>query len=237
MITKLIPALAISLGASLNSFAQDNHSPAQQLDQAKVAAGIAAQQGLAQRQEQANSLQDLSELVAVIRPLGNQKISGTVRFQKIPGGVKVIANIEGLDANSTHGFHIHEFGDISGQGAMSAGEHFNPDNQPHGMPDNPKKHAGDLGNLTANSDGKATAELTVKNISLAGKNPILGRALIVHAKEDDGTQPSGNAGERIAAGIVGISMANAQAAKAPERRDQERTPVLAPAPTDYKPEE
>jgi Cu-Zn family superoxide dismutase len=218
MITKLIPILATTLGASLTGFAQDNPPPAQQLDQA-------------------NSFQDLSELVAVIRPLGDQKISGTVRFEKVPDGVKVVANIEGLEANSKHGFHLHEFGDISGQGAMSAGEHYNPDNQPHGMPDSPKKHAGDFGNLTANSDGTATAELTVKNISLSDKNPILGRALIIHAKEDDFSQPSGNSGDPIAAGIVGISMTNTEAAKDPEKKDPERTPVVAPPSKPEMPEE
>jgi len=237
MITKILPALTVSLGACLTGFAQDPPSPAEQLDHAKVAATIAAtlpaQQGQEHAQAQDNSLQDLTELVAVIRPLGDQKISGTVRFQKIPDGVKVIAYIEGLEANSKHGFHLHEFGDISAQGAMSAGEHYNPDNQPHGMPDSPKKHAGDFGNR----DGKATAELTVKNISLAGKNPILGRALIIHSKEDDFSQPSGNAGERIAAGIVGISMTNTEAAKDPEKMNPERTPVVAPSSKREMPEE
>lgn len=230
MISKLFPAVAISLGTSLTGFAQENPSPAQQLDHAKVAAGIAAHHGQAHGHDQdaANSLQELSELVAVIRPLGEQEISGTVRFQKVPGGVKIIADIEGLEANSKHGFHLHEFGDISGQGAMGAGDHFNPESLPHGMPDNPQRHAGDFGNLTADSDGKATAELTVKNISLAEKTPILGRALIIHSKQDDGSQPSGNSGARIAAGVVGISMSNDEAAKGAEKTPNPPTPVVAP---------
>ena len=81
----------------------------------------------------------------------------------------------------------------------------------HGMPievqvGKEMRHAGDLGNLTADNDGKAHYEITVSNISVAGmKNPIIGRGVIVHAKVDDGSQPVGNAGGRIACGVIGVA--------------------------------
>ena len=78
----------------------------------------------------------------------------------------------------------------------------------HYLPETEQRHAGDLGNLTADNDGKAHYELTVKNISVAGtKNPVIGRGVIVHAKVDDGGQPVGNAGGRIACGVIGVANA------------------------------
>jgi Cu-Zn family superoxide dismutase len=89
---------------------------------------------------------------------------------------------------------------------MSAGGHYNPENHQHGLPETEMRHAGDLGNLEADSEGKATLERTVSNISIAGmKNPIIGRGVIVHAKVDDGGQPVGNAGGRIGCGVIGVA--------------------------------
>jgi superoxide dismutase, Cu-Zn family len=90
--------------------------------------------------------------------------------------------------------------------ATSAGGHFNPEGHPHALPDQEKRHAGDFGNLKADGDGNATLTLTVDNITLnCGGHGILGRAVIVHAKPDDGGQPTGNAGDRIGAGVIGLS--------------------------------
>ena len=90
---------------------------------------------------------------------------------------------------------------------MSAGGHYNPEKHPHALPDTTeKRHAGDLGNLQADSNGKVHHEITVKNVTIAGtKNPIIGRGVIVHAKVDDGGQPVGNAGPRIACGVIGVA--------------------------------
>ena len=67
------------------------------------------------------------------------------------------------------------------------------------------RHAGDFGNLDADANGNATMKLVVSNISLAGQlSPIIGRGLVVHAKLDDGGQPSGNAGDRIAVGVIEV---------------------------------
>lgn len=170
-----------------------------------------------------------SKLVAIVRPVGDGKVMGSVIFEKTDEGVKITANIGGLTPNAHHGFHIHEFGDLGSDDATSAGEHFNPDKHPHAMPDDEKRHAGDLGNLVADGKGSATLTLTVDNITLdAGEKGILGRAVIVHSKADDGSQPSGNAGDRIGAGVIGLS------------KDSGGTPsasATAPAaePTDPKP--
>jgi Cu-Zn family superoxide dismutase len=120
--------------------------------------------------------------------------------------VKVIADLEGLAAGQKHAFHIHQYGDCTASDGMSAGGHYNPEGHQHGLPDSEKRHAGDLGNIQADSEGKAHYEITASNISIQGqKNPILGRGVIVHAKPDDGGQPVGNAGARIACGVIGVA--------------------------------
>jgi Cu-Zn family superoxide dismutase len=144
--------------------------------------------------------------VAVLHPTAGNKCQGTVRFTQEGDAVKVVAQIEGLNPGQKHAFHIHQFGDCSSTDGMSAGGHYNPENHAHGLPTTDMRHAGDLGNLTADGEGKAHYEITVKNISIAGtKNPIIGRGVIVHAKVDDGGQPVGNAGGRIACGVIGVA--------------------------------
>jgi superoxide dismutase, Cu-Zn family len=110
----------------------------------------------------------------------------------------------GLTPNTTHGFHIHEKGDLSAPDLGSAGAHYNPESHPHAGPDAPMRHAGDLGNVTSDAQGHVQKELTVDNISIGGaKNDILGKSVIVHAKADDlKSQPSGDAGGRVAGGVI-----------------------------------
>lgn len=148
----------------------------------------------------------IKQAVAVLHATQGSKAHGTVRFTQEGNSVKVVAHVEGLSPGQKHAIHIHEFGDCSGADAMSAGGHYNPEKHEHGLPDKNERHAGDLGNLQANDSGQAHLELTVNNITIAGnKNPILGRAVIVHAKLDDGGQPVGNAGARIACGVIGAA--------------------------------
>jgi Cu-Zn family superoxide dismutase len=143
---------------------------------------------------------------AKIMPTQGNTCRGTVQFvgQK-DGSVEVVADLDGLAPNSQHAMHLHEVGDCSAPDAMSAKGHYNPENRPHGLPPGEDRHAGDLGNLTADAKGHAHYEITVTNISLAtSHNPILGRAVIVHANPDDGSQPTGNAGARIGCGVVEV---------------------------------
>jgi superoxide dismutase, Cu-Zn family len=135
-------------------------------------------------------------------------VKGTVEFKEVDGGVEVTANLEGLKKGD-HGFHIHEKGDCSAPDAMSAGGHFNPSNHKHGAPDAEEHHEGDLGNITADKAGKATLTVTIKDVTLAdGDKSIVGKGFIVHAKKDDlKTQPTGNAGDRVACGTITLDEA------------------------------
>jgi superoxide dismutase, Cu-Zn family len=148
----------------------------------------------------------LESAVAVLHPTAGQHCQGVVRLTPQGDGIKIVADLEGLAPGQKHAFHIHQYGDCSAPDAMSAGGHFNPQHHPHALPDTEMRHAGDLGNITADSAGKAHYEITVNNITLNGPtNAVLGRAIIVHAKIDDGSQPAGNAGGRIACGVIGIA--------------------------------
>jgi len=130
---------------------------------------------------------------------------GTVTFTKTDAGVQVVADITGLTPGQ-HGFHIHEFGDCSAPDATSAGGHFNPSKNPHAGHDDAKRHEGDLGNIEADSSGKAHLELTDKMMTMSGEMSIIGRGVIVHEKVDDlKTQPTGNAGGRVACGVIGVA--------------------------------
>jgi superoxide dismutase, Cu-Zn family len=131
------------------------------------------------------------------------KIHGSLTFAEVDGGVKVTGEISGLTPGK-HGFHIHEKGELTDDKLTSAGGHFNPGKHKHGGPDTAEKHAGDLGNITADEKGVAKVDATFKGVSLSGKEDgIIGRSVIVHAKEDDmKTDPSGNSGDRIAGGKI-----------------------------------
>jgi Cu-Zn family superoxide dismutase len=144
--------------------------------------------------------------VALVQGTGDNKVSGTVRFTQSDGKIVVVADLQGLTPGK-HGFHIHEFGDATSKDGSSAGGHFNPMGASHGGHDAAHHHAGDLGNIEAGADGKAHLELTLDDITLTdGPTAIVGRSVVVHAKEDDLTsQPAGNAGARIGVGVIGLA--------------------------------
>lgn len=148
----------------------------------------------------------VTRAIAVVHPTQGNTCAGTVTFTQVPQGVKVVAKISGLTPNQQHAFHVHEFGDSSATDGTSAGGHYNPEGHDHGLPDQAHRHAGDLGNLSADAAGNAHYEVTVDNITIAGMtNPIIGRSVIIHAKPDDGGQPVGNAGARIGCGVIGVA--------------------------------
>ncbi len=143
--------------------------------------------------------------IAVITPTKGNSIHGLVTFEEVDKGIHVIANLTGL-TQGKHGFHIHEFGDISSEDGSSAGGHFNPMQMPHSSPMSEKRHAGDMGNLEADENGIAHLDYIDSAMKLNGKYSIIGHAVIIHAKEDDfKTQPTGNAGARIGYGVIGIA--------------------------------
>ncbi len=138
----------------------------------------------------------------VLHPTKGNKVEGIVSFTKVEGGVKIVAEVHNLTPGS-HGFHIHEFGDCSSPDGMSAGGHFNPKGTKHGAPDGAERHAGDLGNLVADDEGVAHYERVDNVIQLDGPDTIVGRSVVVHSNADDfQTQPTGNAGGRVACGVI-----------------------------------
>lgn len=144
----------------------------------------------------------LASASAALKPASGSQVTGTVNFTESTEGLRLVADISGLGAGK-HGFHVHEKGDCSDPAAKSAGDHFNPGAQPHGAPDASARHAGDLGNITADDKGHATLDTTLQGVSLSGPNGLVGRGLIVHAQEDDlSSQPSGNAGARVACAVI-----------------------------------
>lgn len=132
------------------------------------------------------------------------KAKGTITFKEVDGGVELTATLEGLKAGKEHAWHIHETGDCSAPDASSAGAHFNPGNHPHGAPEADARHAGDFGNVLADKEGKASKSLVMKGVTIAkGPTAIVGKGFIIHAQKDDlKTQPTGNAGDRIACGVI-----------------------------------
>ena len=148
---------------------------------------------------------DTTKAIAVLHPTQGNNVSGTVTFTASGDSVRVIADITGLTPGK-HGFHIHEFGDCSDPKAANAGGHFNPTNHQHGAPDATDRHAGDLGNIEADTSGKAHLDVTDKLMKLSGADSIVGHAVIVHEKADDlKTQPTGDAGGRVACGVIGVA--------------------------------
>lgn len=147
----------------------------------------------------------LSAATANLSAASGSLASGQLKLMPMGGGVHITGTIGGLNANGTHAFHIHEKGDCSAADASSAGGHFNPAGQPHGRASNPQHHAGDSDNLVANADGSATVNAHFNGVVLGGgaANDVVGKAIVVHADPDDYTsQPSGNAGSRIACGVI-----------------------------------
>ena len=145
----------------------------------------------------------IQKAVAVIHSVGDSDISGTVNFGKSDNGTKISAQITGL-SKGEHGFHIHQYGDCSASDATSAGGHFDPDEMQHNSRDAEKRHVGDLGNLVSEGEQFTTTLSYIDNHIFLEE--IIGRGIIIHAGEDDLTsQPSGDAGARIACGVIGIA--------------------------------
>jgi len=145
-----------------------------------------------------------------LRPVGAKTdgagITGTVDFFVESEGIRVAGALKGLEPG-LHGFHVHEYGDLSDATAgTSAGGHFAPDGNPHGARDAERRHVGDLGNVSADENGAATFEFIDDTIALSGAHSILGRCVVVHAGEDSYTQPSGDAGARVAFGVIGVAI-------------------------------
>ncbi|MFY2763911.1 superoxide dismutase family protein [Arenimonas sp. MALMAid1274] len=143
---------------------------------------------------------------ATLAAVGDSGAGGELVFTVDNGGVRVTGTLTGLKPGATHAFHVHEFGDCSAPDATSAGGHFNPGQQPHGNRETGgPHHAGDIPNQVAGDDGQAAVDQRLDGLEIGsgGANDIVGKGVIVHAKADDyTTQPTGDAGGRIACGVI-----------------------------------
>lgn len=156
-----------------------------------LAAGLASAQGGARA-------------TAQLQPTKGNTTTGTVTFIQRERLVVVEARVTGLPPGAEVGFHVHEKGDCSAGDGMSAGGHFNPLGKPHAHFSKPDRHAGDLPALKADASGAATLRVELDVITVSdGPTSIIGRGLIVHAQPDDyTTQPTGNAGARLACAVI-----------------------------------
>jgi Cu-Zn family superoxide dismutase len=140
---------------------------------------------------------------ATLAPTAGNNVKGTVTFTQKGDKVAVDAKVSGLKPGA-HGFHVHEKGDCSAPDGMSAGGHFNPTGKPHGDPNAPDHHAGDMQMLQADASGNATLSVELGVITVgSGATDVVGKSIIVHADPDDfKTQPTGNSGARVACGVI-----------------------------------
>ncbi|MCH7958999.1 MAG: superoxide dismutase family protein [Candidatus Hydrogenedentes bacterium] len=146
-----------------------------------------------------------TKAIATISGTAGNDVSGTVTFTQQDDGVLIEADITGLSPGK-HGFHIHQYGDISAADGKSTGGHFNPAGNEHAGPEAAKRHVGDLGNLEADENGHAMYKRVDTVIQIHGQHTILSRAVTIHAGADDLTsQPTGAAGARVAHGIIGVA--------------------------------
>jgi len=133
-------------------------------------------------------------------------VKGSILLIQAPGTPTLVkGTITGLTPGE-HGFHIHEFGDMS-DGCKSMGGHYNPDGVDHG--DINEGHVGDLGNITADESGTAKFTIEAKRVDLLGDRSVIGRGFVVHADKDDlgkggdaESLKTGNAGDRLACGVI-----------------------------------
>lgn len=150
---------------------------------------------------------DTASATAQLAPTRGNSTAGNVRFTQHGDRVLVVGEVRGLKPNAEHGFHVHEKGDCSSGDGNSAGGHFNPGNRPHGRHGSGTHHAGDLPSLRADASGVARFNFESRSIRVgSGEADIVGRGLIVHANPDDyTTQPTGNAGARLACAVIARS--------------------------------
>uniref|UniRef100_A0AA49EST1 Superoxide dismutase [Cu-Zn] n=1 Tax=Ochrogaster lunifer TaxID=319761 RepID=A0AA49EST1_OCHLU len=146
---------------------------------------------------------------AIVHLKGKNVVGNIIFTRQDDGKIRVTGKVEGMEPGM-YGFHIHEKGDLS-EGCGSAKGHFNPDGKDHGHPDDEERHAGDLGNIKFDDSKVANIDFVDKQIALSGRYNVVGRALVLHERHDDygktdhpDSKKTGNAGGRVACGVVGI---------------------------------
>lgn len=143
--------------------------------------------------------------VADLKNTSGQAV-GTARFTQVGNVVRIVVEVKGLPPGP-HAVHVHAVGRCDPPDFNSAGPHFNPTGKQHGALNPLGSHAGDLPNITVAADGTGRMETATEQLSLgAGPTSVWdadGSALVIHADRDDfRTDPTGNAGARIACGVL-----------------------------------
>ncbi len=142
---------------------------------------------------------------ATLESRSASRVSGIVLFRETPAGTEVAYDLRGFPGAGEHGFHLHEKGDCSAPDGSSAGGHWNPGGHQHGDR-HEQSHAGDLGNISADRQGRAQGSFVATKFSITGAPSIAGLSVIVHAQPDDlKSQPAGNSGPRVACGVVQVN--------------------------------
>ena len=193
--TALLVASAVALSACSSTPIDTGAAPAQSSTPAAPAAQSTAQS-------------TAKSATVNLASASGSLVSGKLTVVPMGDGVHLTGEVGGLSPGSTHAIHIHEKGDCSAADASSAGGHFNPSAQPHGKVGSGAHHGGDMDNLVANAEGVAQVNAHAQGVTLGGgaANDVAGKAVIVHAAADDyRTQPTGNAGGRVACGIITVT--------------------------------
>ena len=145
---------------------------------------------------------------AVLVATSGSSVSGSLTLRESKNRVVHISGtVEGLTPGK-HGFHIHVNGNCDSPDGMSAGGHYAPAGGRHGAPGSKDRHLGDLGNIEADASGRAVVDVTARGISIAlmGAASVDSRSIVIHAKEDDFSDPAGNSGARVACGVIESDM-------------------------------
>ncbi|VDM64790.1 unnamed protein product [Angiostrongylus costaricensis] len=144
-------------------------------------------------------------------PGGNPtNVVGTLSLTESNGMVTIIGSVNGLPPGP-HAIHVHEFGDL-GNGCLATGAHYNPFGSDHGSPADPPsaRHVGDLGSIMTPASGPTPINIEDSLITFTGRRGVVGRAFVIHERVDDlgrggdaGSRTVGNAGARLACGVIG----------------------------------
>ena len=141
--------------------------------------------------------------IAEIEPRSGSSVTGRVIFAEDGDDIRVTVELDNVLPGG-HGMHIHEIGDCSAPDASSAGGHFNPGHAAHGGPDSDPRHLGDMGNVTADANGRVRMQFNARIGTISpGPDSFVGRSLVIHESPDDmASQPTGASGARIGCGII-----------------------------------
>jgi superoxide dismutase, Cu-Zn family len=167
------------------------------------AAAVLAVAGIAVAQKKdAPQTEPADQANAMLEARSGSTVSGIAEFLMHGDEMQITVILKGATPG-LHAVHVHEKGDCSAPDASSAGGHFNPGGHQHGAPDAKEHHAGDFGNITISAAGTGRLMIHSHDLALVGPNSVIGHALIIHEKADDFvSQPTGNAGGRIACGVI-----------------------------------